>query len=88
MGQLFWNLPTKWQKHYQYGVKHHFGVIIEESKHREVIHYAVLHSSAVIVSLVKDFQRGWGRFNEIFAVKQLKHYQYKIEYQIENQTLN
>ena len=50
--------PTKWKKHYQYGVKHQFGVIIEESKHREVIHYSVLHSSAVIVSLVKDIQRG------------------------------
>ena len=41
MGQLFWNPPTKWQKHYQYGVKHHFGVIIEESKHREVFYIVV-----------------------------------------------
>ena len=50
--------PTKWQKHYQYGEKHQFDVIMEESKHREVIHYSVLHSCAVSVSLAKDFHRG------------------------------
>lgn len=59
-------------------------VIMEKSKHLEVIHYSVLHSCAVSVSLVKDFHRGWGRYYEIFAVKQLKHYQYKEDHQIGN----